>query len=60
MKEGNNVLCGEDIVEGTKGRLRGTHVYPIEINRGADRQLQKPLVVFHSMEILNIQVMELL
>lgn len=43
MKEGNNVLCGEDIVEGTKGRLRGTHVYPIEINRGAEPSAAKTL-----------------
>ena len=41
MKEGNNVVCGEDIVEGTKGRLRGTHVYPIEINRGAEPSAAK-------------------
>lgn len=43
MKEGNNVLCGEDIVEGTKGRLRGTHVYPIEINRDAEPSAAKTL-----------------
>ena len=43
MKQGNNVLCGEDIVEGTKGRLRGTHVYPIEINRGAEPSAAKTL-----------------
>ena len=36
MKEGNSVLCGEDIVEGTRGRLRGTHVYPTKINRGTE------------------------
>lgn len=36
MKEGNNVLCGEDIVEGIKGRLRGIYVYFIEINRGVE------------------------
>ena len=33
MKERHSVLSGEDIVAGTKGRLRGTHVYPIDINR---------------------------
>ena len=43
MKEGNSVLCGEDIVEGTRGRLRGTHVYPIEINRGAEPPSAKTL-----------------
>ncbi|KAJ7372976.1 hypothetical protein OS493_015445 [Desmophyllum pertusum] len=43
MKEGNSVLCGEDIVDGTRGRLRGTHVYPIEINRGAEPPSAKTL-----------------
>lgn len=43
MKEGKSVLCGEDIVDGTRGRLRGTHVYPIEINRGAEPQSAKTL-----------------
>lgn len=43
MKEGNSVLCGDDIVEGTKGRIRGTHVYPIEINRGAEPSAAKTL-----------------
>ena len=33
MKEGHSVLSGKDILDGTKGRLRGTHVYPIDINR---------------------------
>lgn len=40
MKEGNSVLCKEDIVNGTRGRLRGAHVYPItctcKINRDAE------------------------
>lgn len=35
MKEGNSVLCGEDLVDGIRGRLRGTHVYPVNINRDA-------------------------
>ena len=43
LKEGNNVLCGGEIVEGTKGRLRGTHVYPIEINRGTEPSAAKTL-----------------
>ena len=43
MKEGHNVLCGEDIVDGTRGRLRGTHVYPIEINRDAEPPSAKTL-----------------
>ena len=43
MKEGNNVLCGEDIVDGTRGRLRGTHVYPFEINRDAEPPSAKTL-----------------
>ena len=33
MKKAHSVLSGEDIVAGKKGRLRGTHVYPIDINR---------------------------
>lgn len=43
MKEGNSVLCGDDIVDGTRGRLRGTHVYPIEINRDAEPPSGKTL-----------------
>ena len=43
MKEGNSVLCGEDIVEGKKGRLWRTHIYPIEINRDAEPSAAKTL-----------------
>ena len=43
MKEGHNVLCGEDKVDGIRGRLRGTHVCPIEINRDAEPPSAKSL-----------------
>ncbi|KAK3701233.1 hypothetical protein QZH41_003206 [Actinostola sp. cb2023] len=43
MKEGHSVMCGEDIVQGTKDRLRGTHVYPIDINRQAEPPSAKTL-----------------
>ena len=43
MKKGNSVLCDEDTVEGTRGRLRGTHIYPIEVNRGAESPSAKTL-----------------
>ena len=35
--------ASEDIVEKTKDRLRGTHVYPIEINKGAEPSAAKTL-----------------
>ena len=43
MKEGHSVLSGEDIVDGTKGRLRGTHVYPTDINRKVEPPSAKTL-----------------
>ena len=43
MKEGHSVLSGEDIVDGTKGRLRGTHVNPTDINRKVEPPSAKSL-----------------
>jgi len=33
MKEGHDITCGKDIENGTFRRLKGTHVYGIQINR---------------------------
>ena len=43
MKEEHSILSGEDIVDGLKGRLRGTHVYPIDINRKVEPPSVKTL-----------------
>ena len=43
IKEGHNVICGKDITQGTEGRLRGTHVYPIHIDRNKEPASAKTL-----------------
>ena len=35
-REGNDVMSGEQIEKGTNGRLRGTHVYGVSIDRSKE------------------------
>lgn len=42
-KKKHDVLCGDDIMAGRNGRLRGTHVYSITINREVEPQSAKTL-----------------
>jgi len=42
-REGNDVMSGEQIEKGTNGRLRGTHVYGVSIDRSKEPESAKTM-----------------
>ena len=42
-REGNDVISGEQIEKGTNGRLRGTHVYGVNIDRSKEPESSKTM-----------------
>ena len=42
-REANDVMSGEQIEKGTNGRLRGTHVYGVNIDRSKEPESTKTM-----------------